>query len=342
MLIISRYDFVSAFPILSHSSGDLTPINFRETCYALLVGAAGATFSAAIIANVTSFFHDSEISEDNTEHKLTVVKRFMERLHCQREHIKKVDDYFEYIEREQDGLNEDIILNKCIPDNIKTDMLIHITQSMVLNCDFFANCESGFVRRLMLSLEQRFFGKQYMIMTDSAPADGMYFVKKGIVEILERPDPTDGNAPLKTKKRLEPDESFAEGCLLVQWQSNPFLARASTDCELWFLSRSTFNRILIEFPHVGRLLRQREAGPKSNNGRRASAHSVLKAAERARRNRALFIHPDKYFVQAWTGLVLLVTLYNALLLPLRVAFLENHDISSTWVALDYLGDICSH
>jgi len=339
--------------------GDLTPTDYRETCYALFVGAAGATFSAAIIANVTSFFHNAEISEDSTEHKLTVVKSFMERLQCQREHINKVEGYFEYIEREQDGVNEDIMLNRCIPDNIKSDMLIHITQSMVLNCGFFASCESGFIRRLMLSLEQRFFGKQYMIMTDSTPADGMYFVKKGTVEILERPDsgraeaaaPSRGaegitvgssSTALKVKKRLEADDSFAEGCLLLHWESNPFMARAADDCELWFLSRSTFNRIVIDFPLVRKLLREREAGLNlvTSNERRASANAILKAAEKARRKRAFFIHPDKHFFQAWAFLVLLVTLYNTLVLPLRVAFFENHVMSSTWVALDYLGDIC--
>lgn len=325
--------------------GDQTPVNFRQTCYALFVGAAGATFSAAIIANVTSFFHDTEISEDNTEHKLNVVKAFMERHKCQHEHVKKVDDYFEYIEREQEGLNEDILLNKSIPDNLRSDMLIHITQSMVLGCDFFAECESGFIRRLMLSLEQRFFGKQYMVMTESTPADGMYFVKKGIVEILGRSAASvsaasDGTPGLKVTKRLEADDCFAEGCLLSHWETNPFLARAATDCELWFLSRSTFNRLVADFPRVRTLLSQRDAADVHlSSGRRASAHAILKAAAKARRSRAVFIHPDRPFMQGWVGLILLVTLYNAIALPLRVAFLENHTISSTWIALDYLCDL---
>ena len=54
--------------------GDLTPINLPQTIFALFVGAAGATFSAAIIANVTSFFHDVELSEENVDHKLNCVK----------------------------------------------------------------------------------------------------------------------------------------------------------------------------------------------------------------------------------------------------------------------------
>ena len=54
--------------------GDLTPTNFKETCYAIVIGAVGATFTAGIIANVTSFFHDVDISEDNIEHKKNCVK----------------------------------------------------------------------------------------------------------------------------------------------------------------------------------------------------------------------------------------------------------------------------
>jgi len=54
--------------------GDFTPGNSRETLYAVVVGAVGATFTAGIIANVTSFFHDVDISEDNIDHKVNTVK----------------------------------------------------------------------------------------------------------------------------------------------------------------------------------------------------------------------------------------------------------------------------
>lgn len=54
--------------------GDVVPSNKDETIYAILVGAAGATFTASIIANVTSFFHDVDISEDNIDHKANCVK----------------------------------------------------------------------------------------------------------------------------------------------------------------------------------------------------------------------------------------------------------------------------
>ena len=54
--------------------GDIAPANFYQTCYVIFVGAFGAVFTAAIIANVSSFFHDANISEANVEHKINCLK----------------------------------------------------------------------------------------------------------------------------------------------------------------------------------------------------------------------------------------------------------------------------
>ena len=258
----------------------------------------------------------------------------MEHHRCSFEQLKKVQDYFDYLEREQEGLNEEQLLNKAVPDHIKTSILIHITQSMVLNCDFFGECESGFLRQIMISLEQQFFGPNFMIMTSSTPVDGMFFIKKGVVEILEYSN----NDDLRVTKILEVDESFAEGCLLEHWVKNPFLARSITDCELWFFSRSTFNRLVDDFPHVRDILRKSTRINRSTE-RRASIRTVSKDAEKARRDAAFFIHPDNFFIQFWFGLILLVTIYSIIAIPFRLSFMENHDISTTWLVLDYCGDV---
>jgi hypothetical protein len=80
LLLASFFEDSEPFTFSSCSTvgyGDLTPSNFTETCYALVVGAGGAVFTAAVVANVTSFFHDAELSENNYEHKLNCIKRFM-------------------------------------------------------------------------------------------------------------------------------------------------------------------------------------------------------------------------------------------------------------------------
>ena len=76
-----------------------------------------------------------------------------------------------------------------------------------------------------------------------------------------------------------------------------------------------------------------------DNRRRASIASALKAAEKARREYALYIDPHSYYLQAWFGLILVVTLYSLIVIPFRVSFLENHEISTFWLFIDYFGDI---
>lgn len=54
--------------------GDVIPQNLAETAYAIVVGAIGATFTAAIIANITSFFHKVDVTDESLNHKFTTLK----------------------------------------------------------------------------------------------------------------------------------------------------------------------------------------------------------------------------------------------------------------------------
>jgi len=54
--------------------GDIIPKNLKETVYTIIVGAIGATFTAAIIANITNYFHQNDITDESLNHKFTVLK----------------------------------------------------------------------------------------------------------------------------------------------------------------------------------------------------------------------------------------------------------------------------
>ena len=102
---------------------------------------------------------------------------------CSLEQTKTIQEYFDIIQREQEGINEGEMLRKSVPEHLRNSLLIYFTQTMVSNCSLFVQCEAGFLRRIMVSLEQRFYGSRHMVLTSSMPADGMYFIKKGIVEL---------------------------------------------------------------------------------------------------------------------------------------------------------------
>jgi CRP-like cAMP-binding protein len=127
--ILSVYWTITTLSTVGY--GDVTPSNFSETCYALFVGATGAVFTAAVVANVTSFFHDAELSECNYEHKLKCLKRFMDRHKVSHDCTQTIVDYFSYVDEEQNGLDEGILLKQSFPDTLSKNLLVHITHSMV-------------------------------------------------------------------------------------------------------------------------------------------------------------------------------------------------------------------
>jgi len=260
----------------------------------------------------------------------------MERHNVSLEHTKRINDYFDFIERDQDGLNEEELLKTAVPDHIRSSLLIHITQSMILHCTFFDNCESGFIRKIMQNIEQRFYGTGFNIISLATPSDGMYFVKKGIVALLKRKQ----DETVKVIRKVKADQSFAEDCLLKPWSKNPYFAKALADSELWFLSRSTFNQVIQDFPKSHSILiRQMATNTRENIKRRKSIFDVQQTIMKSDRSGLFFIHPDSMFIQCWFGVILLVILYSVVVLPFRIAFMENHEISVGWLTSDYLGDV---
>ena len=250
------------------------------------------------------------------------------------EQIGRVEQYFDYLTTEKEGYNEDYLLNEAIPDHIKNSILIHINQSMVTNCELFADCDHGFLRSVILSMECLIVGPQYTVIREKSPVEGMYFVKKGVVNIYVAN--VDGS--LKSVKSIEANESFAELSLLENWRESPLVAISMSDCVLWFLSKIQFNRLLHENPHVRDIISNTLKPIASTRRSSIRAENLMRDVEKIQRRRNIYVHPDSHFVKAWFGLVLLVLLYDLTVIPFRIAFMENHDISGIWIGLDYFGD----
>jgi CRP-like cAMP-binding protein len=152
-------------------------------------------------------------------------------------------------------------------------------------------------------------------------------------------------------------------------------AVARTDCELWLLHRVDFDNILkkhpkrVEYLHAMRmsvdaasaaattLTRQRSVStsislsltrPFVNRQRRANnavcAADVTTAVEAhgcsqvPSEDNAYVVRPDDTMVLSWMCLLALVTFYNFIMVPLRVAFFQDCAVTPIY-CLDYCGDV---
>ncbi|KAH8099036.1 phosphorelay sensor kinase [Aureococcus anophagefferens] len=248
--------------------GDITPSTISETWFMVVSGAVGATFFAGIVANITSFVHSVDISEDNISHKRTVMTTFMEERALAEETQHMVNSYFDYMENEKGGLDDLKLLNKFLAENMKDDVTLYLTHRVILSFKIFRGTEAGFLRSVMLVLVQHFYMRDEQVVVQGEPADGTSFIAAGDVDII-----LDG----EVVKSLTTNEAFAEAAILSVVDAFPYTASCTSYNEQWFLSRTAFVRLLPEFLVVRAKLTdmaKRVRTYKVKNGNRATRQTT--------------------------------------------------------------------
>ena len=94
--------------------GDVAPTTVSETWFAVVAGAVGATCFAGVVANITSFVHSVDISEDNLAHKRCVLKTFCEERNLSPALKDDVKQYLDYMEHEKGGLDDLKLINQSL------------------------------------------------------------------------------------------------------------------------------------------------------------------------------------------------------------------------------------
>ena len=295
--------------------GDIFPETVNETLFASSIGAIGAVSAAAVIANVSSFLHSTSVTEDNIDHRRKTVAKYLSDQSISSELQDKLETYYKFIDEDRMGIEESTFLKNTLPTNLRDDMMLHITSDMVLNCAFLSDVESGFIRSVMLNLEQRFYAQDQYVLDSVTPANGMFFIKSGVIELF-----TPEGA---LSDRVGLNACFAEDALLNPWEKNPFTAKCVGDCEVWFFGRPLFNALLNEWPTVREKLGKLEA--KASTARRRSSvclttHLVAPTILAVQVKDARVFHPDGVWIMAWKTVLVVAIMYNAIIVPFRFAF----------------------
>ncbi|KAJ8606907.1 hypothetical protein CTAYLR_008926 [Chrysophaeum taylorii] len=284
--------------------GDITPETIPETWFAVVAGTVGATFFAGIVANITSFVHTVDVSEDNVAHKKTVMATFMSESGVSDSVQRRVFAFFE----KADETSSTVVVDKYLPQNACDDLRVFATHRMVLASKVFRGAEAGFLRAIMLALEHRFFVKGEVLRNHY----GMSFIFKGQGAVLVEEEK-------KVVAMLGPNTHFGEAAIFGD--PVPYAVRCVVFNEHYFLSRLEFEQLLLRFPQrkLDHMRRQIQVfggeGSNLNNDECPDG----------------FVDPDGAFMRYWTPLILFFVLWNVMAVPYRVFY-------SHVIALDYLGD----
>lgn len=166
--------------------GDVHPADTSETWYAIVFGTLGATFCAGLIANITSYVHTIDVSEDNMQHQREVLLTWAEQHRLSEELHSQVLAYQDFVIYERSGIDEVKMVKTLLPDHMQQDLAVYFTHNLVLSSKLLMGLEPFFLRNLMHLLEQTFYTLGDTLHSDAAPANGMHFIVTGTVRISVR------------------------------------------------------------------------------------------------------------------------------------------------------------
>ncbi len=373
--------------------GDIHPLDLNQTWFFILSSMVGPALSATIIGNVSSYMHSVDVSTDCVQHRRMVCNRWLsangldERrlladpilmdpssprvdtaVHpsgCESSSgalatkaspvrqesslVETSEAFFDFLLNDLGGIHEEDILPLRLPPPLIEEVRSSYMHKLVSNIPVFERLDKTSLHEVIQAVQVRVFTKRTFLLDSECPADGIYIILKGVVNVHERRQ--------RSITQRSVGEYLAEEALLSELTVNPYVARASTDCEVLYLSRVSFSGIIRQCPSLCDQLPYMRAVC-SKTGRMAknlakntkdTAKALLHLQETRERNR-LFVRPDGLFIKVWSGIVVLCTLYSAISLPVRLAFLEGHTVTSpyakartsawTFLAMDYVGDLC--
>lgn len=258
--------------------------------------------------------------------------------------------YFDYVDRERLGCEESQFLSATLPQYLKDELQVHVARECVRACGIFDSLDVSLLREIMLGMELRVYTKNEPIIDfpPAPPSEGMFFVKSGLVKVLEKGE--------RRALQKHPNDVFSESALLEP-EDRPrplqpcYSYRAQTDCEVYMLSRRKLAAIIKQYPcgaeqmtiikeALGRKLEQAKATgkPQLNRNLATADLKTLARMQELRESAKLFINPQKSFGLAWCLLVVICTLYLCAVLPISIGFLENSEIDTGTLAVQYFVD----
>ena len=226
--------------------GDLTPTTYASRWFAVFTMILGSCFTAAVIANITSMAHKVVISEDNAQHVMTCVEKYMVEKGLPHDIRERCIRYFYMLKND---INEEKILREQIPPPFIPDIAMHVYEEIISSTPMFEsiNVSIGLIRSVAMLLREEVVVEQDWVLKDNPVHDKWYYIKSGAIHIL---DMIRSNEVLHTVSQKGGILTFGEASLFYPQGSDmrsPYNARTVSNCILISLEPKLFQSLETKY-----------------------------------------------------------------------------------------------
>lgn len=355
--------FYFGFTVMTTTGfGDIIPYTTADTMYTIFIADIfGTSIFNTIIAFFVSYVRHADDSEENIDHRRIVSKAFLNYLTKDTKQTTKPNDdesyyersvnitaedriagtsitpqmaateYFDYIENNRDGINETTFIARSLPTHFQDKFHIELVFESLSKVDIFHDIPAVLIREIALNMECITMRQKEII--SSLDLQGLCYVNTGSISNSSKRD--------RRVVQKGPGSVINEKALFEDSSNHAFQFKAIVHSEIWYLSKLKFDLMikkrLVSVANVKAMKLAMEMCAKEKSAV-ADIKAIMKVKV-AKAKKSWFITArNSMFFTIWTCVILLLTMYNVFILPLRVAFFEEYKFSFSIFCLDFLGD----
>lgn len=229
--------------------GDVTAETWMEQMAAVGVMVLGGMSFAFLVSSLVDIVTSASVSQRNYEDFMSAVRDYIIDRHVPSDVAYRVIRYFEQVYPRHRKYDQDAIIKE-LPQTLTRALQIGIFMDLLRGVPVFAAGGKEALEGLCEVLRPFNVAPGDIVCRASEPADAMFVVIKGELDIFERGE----TEPLLTSPLLSGDV-FGLHVVVGLAHTRTHTVVANTQCELCLLPRADVDRLCVRFPQLRAVLR---------------------------------------------------------------------------------------
>jgi hypothetical protein len=233
--------------------GDITPKTAIQMMYAAGTQFIGVGVFGFVLSNVASLLGRMDAAREHHMENFDRMETFMSSHRIPQNIKSSVRGYYHYLWKNHKGYSDWAVI-RTLPPKVQSDLLYCINESIVEKVPLFKGASKALLEDLMHELRPKIAVPNESVFRWGEPGTAMYFIQNGEIEILN----FEGEKIVTLK-----EGAFFGEMALINDRLRAASALAVSYCDLYVLSKDSFNRVLQTFPefrkHVEETIAQRSS-----------------------------------------------------------------------------------
>jgi len=317
--------------------GDIVPTNILETFYATIVILFGGLLLPAIVGGLAAYMSSFHRTEKLFRKRIARVRQYLLKIDAKESVLDKCRRYFDYHWYCQGGVIEQEVSDE-LPTSLSVEVAFQINGAKLNSIPFLKCCDDATKLLLVTVLQPRVFIPSECVVKEGERGSVMYIIQRGTLEV----SCSQVKGPIRI---LSSGDFFGESCLLGS-KTNRATVTAVEYCDCFTLNKDDFNEVIDGSPaaqtmkvNLANSIMESQASNKRafQNISRYPKCTELMLGSQSEEELPSTHHtllPDSSLNLIWNVSLLAICIYNAWIIPFRLAFAHARES----VFLDWIFD----